>query len=100
MINAVGHGNGDEAATDIIKIAVTPPIQVGGSLFTPDQMVKIGAVLGSNSNIEMTPFGQLYVEVAMDRREEIQEELERSGGRDCDAYAIEGWLCRLCTWNK
>lgn len=79
MINAVGHGNGDEAATDIIKIAVTPPIQVGGSLFTPDQMIKIGAVLGTNSKIEMTPFGQLYVEVSIDRREEKQKELERSG---------------------
>lgn len=65
--------------TDIIKIAVTPPIQVGGNLFTSDQMVKIGAVLGSNSKIEMTPFGQLYVEVSIDQREEIQEELERSG---------------------
>lgn len=65
--------------TDIIKVAVTPPIQVGGNLFTSDQMVKIGAVLGSNSKIEMTPFGQLYVEVSIDQREEIQEELERSG---------------------
>jgi precorrin-3B C17-methyltransferase len=61
------------------KIAVTPAIQVGGSLFTPDQLAKIAAVVGSDSKIEMTTFKQLYVEVPLDRRDAIEEELQRSG---------------------
>lgn len=61
------------------KIAVTPAIQVGGSLFTPEQLVKIGSVVGSDAKIEMTTFKQLYVEVPLDRRNAIKEELELSG---------------------
>lgn len=56
-----------------------PPVQVGGSLFTPEQLAKIGSIVGSNAKIEMTPFKQLYVEVPFDRRDLIQEELERAG---------------------
>ncbi len=61
------------------KLAVTPPIQVGGNLFTPEQLATIGAVLGTNTKIEMTPFGQLYLEVPLEKREEIKDQLERSG---------------------
>lgn len=62
-----------------INIAISPPIQVGGNLFTPDQLTKIGTIAGVDVTIEMTPFGQLYLEVPLARRESIQEELERSG---------------------
>ncbi|GAB2716326.1 hypothetical protein GCM10027018_25280 [Paenibacillus thermoaerophilus] len=58
---------------------MAPPVQVGGSLFTPEQLAKIGSIVGSNAKIEMTPFKQLYVEVPFDRRDLIQEELERAG---------------------
>lgn len=61
------------------KIAVSPTIQVGGSVFTPEQLAKIGSIVGSDAKIEMTPFKQLYVEVPLDRREAIKEELQRSG---------------------
>jgi precorrin-3B C17-methyltransferase len=61
------------------KIAVTPAIQVGGSIFTPEQLVKIGIVAGPDAKIEMTTFKQLYVEVPVDRRDAIKVELERSG---------------------
>jgi len=61
------------------KLAVTPPIQVGGNLFTSEQLATIGAVLGTNTKIEMTPFGQLYLEVPLEKREEIKDQLERSG---------------------
>ncbi|CAH0122290.1 MULTISPECIES: nitrite reductase [unclassified Paenibacillus] len=61
------------------KIAVAPPIQVGGSLFTPEQLAKIGIVAGPDARIEMTPFRQLYVEVPLDRRDAVKEELERFG---------------------
>ncbi|MDP1513385.1 nitrite reductase [Paenibacillus sp. CMAA1739] len=62
-----------------IKIAISPPIQVGGSLFTPHQLVKIGDILGPNVKVEMTPFKQLYAEVPLEKRESIKEELERDG---------------------
>lgn len=61
------------------KIAVTPAIQVGGSLFSSEQFAKISAVVGSDANIEMTPFKQLYVEVPIDRLDAIKKELELSG---------------------
>ncbi|MBT2290391.1 nitrite reductase [Paenibacillus albidus] len=61
------------------KLAVSPAIQVGGSLFTPEQLAKIGTVAGSDAKIEMTTFKQLYVEVSLDEKASIQEELERAG---------------------
>jgi len=61
------------------KIAVSPPIQVGGSIFTPEQLTTIGTIAGTNAKIEMTPFKQLYVEVPLDRRDTVKEELERAG---------------------
>lgn len=60
-------------------IAVSPPIQVGGSLFTPEQLATIGTIVGSNSKIEMTPFRQLYVEVAAEEQEAIEGGLKRAG---------------------
>lgn len=64
---------------DKIKIAVTPPIQLGGSIFTPEQLVTIGNVASMDSTIEMTNFQQLYMEVPLQRRDEIKDQLERSG---------------------
>lgn len=64
---------------EITKIAVAPPIQVGGSLFTPEQLATIGAIVGTNAGIEMTSFKQLYLEVPLEHREEIVEQLERTG---------------------
>lgn len=61
------------------KMAVTPPIQVGGSIFTSEQLVKIGTIAGPDSKMEMTPFKQLYVEVPHERYDMIKEELERIG---------------------
>ncbi|HIW33804.1 MAG TPA: nitrite reductase [Candidatus Paenibacillus intestinavium] len=64
---------------ETIKIAISPPIQVGGSLFTAEQLTTIGAVAGANVTIEMTPFGQLYMEVPLDEQEPIAEKLEQAG---------------------
>lgn len=60
-------------------LAVSSPIQVGGSLFTPEQLERIGTIVGSSSKIEMTPFRQLYVEVMAEDRDMIAEELMRAG---------------------
>lgn len=64
---------------DKSKWAVSPAIQVGGSVFTSEQLAKIATVAGSDAKIEMTSFKQLYVEVPLDKRDIIKEELERSG---------------------
>ncbi|MFK7691965.1 nitrite reductase [Paenibacillus sp. HJGM_3] len=61
------------------KLAVVPPIQVGGRLFTPEQLMRIAAVAGTGARIEMTTFNQLYVEVPPERHETIQYELEQAG---------------------
>jgi len=61
------------------KIAIAPAIQVGGSLFTPEQLAIIGTIVGTDAKIEMTPFKQLYIEIPLERREFIMEELQRAG---------------------
>lgn len=61
------------------KMAVAPAIQVGGSLFTPEQLSVIGRLSGADAQIEMTSFKQLYVEVPHERYEATKEELERAG---------------------
>lgn len=62
-----------------VKIAISPAIQLGGSLFTPNQLVQIGTIVGTDAKVEMTTFKQLYAEVPIERREAIKEELERNG---------------------
>ncbi|MCR2804245.1 nitrite reductase [Paenibacillus soyae] len=64
---------------EVVKIAVNPTIQVGGTLFTPAQLAAIGALAGEEAKIEMTPFKQLYIEVPFDRREHIVNELRNAG---------------------
>lgn len=62
-----------------VKIAVNPPIQVGGSLFTPGQLARISTLVGAHAQIEMTPFRQLYIEVPEDERDRIASELKKVG---------------------
>ncbi|MDF2683253.1 MAG: nitrite reductase [Brevibacillus sp.] len=62
-----------------IKIAVSPAIQIGGSIFTAEQLAKIGTVAGPDVKIEMTNFKQLYVEVPLEQHDAIKEELQRFG---------------------
>ncbi|WP_379213838.1 nitrite reductase [Paenibacillus sp. GCM10012303] len=64
---------------EIVKIAISPPVQLGGSLFTPKQLGLISHLLGSEAKVEMTPFKQLYAEVPVEKRDAIQAELEQSG---------------------
>ncbi|WP_186327934.1 nitrite reductase [Paenibacillus xylanexedens] len=64
---------------DKIKIAISPAIQLGGSLFTPEQLVKIGEIIGPDSKVEMTPFKQLYAEVSIEQRDQIKNKLEDHG---------------------
>lgn len=62
-----------------MKIAISPAVQLGGSLFTPKQLGIIGDLLGPDAKVEMTPFKQLYAEVPVEKRDVIQAELEKSG---------------------
>lgn len=64
---------------DYVKIAVAPPVQEGGSLFTPKQLVTIGNLAGPEAAVEMTGFKQLYVEVPREDEAGIRRELESSG---------------------
>ncbi|MEF3306036.1 nitrite reductase [Paenibacillus sp. GYB003] len=62
-----------------VKIAVAAPVQVGGSLFTAEQLAVIGTAAGEDAVIEMTPFRQLYVELPADRSDDVRLQLERYG---------------------
>lgn len=64
---------------EIVKIAISPAMQLGGSLFTPKQLGIISDLLGSDARVEVTPFKQLYAEVPVEKRDMIQAELEQSG---------------------
>lgn len=64
---------------EFMKMAVSPSIQLGGSLFTPEQLAKIGTLTDSEAKIEMTSFKQLYVQVPADQHDAIKEELELAG---------------------
>lgn len=61
------------------KIAVASAIQVGGNLFTPEQLALIGSLAGPDDSIEVTAFRQIYVEVPASTREAIEIELEKAG---------------------
>lgn len=65
--------------TDKTIVAAAPPIQVGGSLFTPEQLAAAVAAAGPDGRIEMTPFKQLYVEIAASRRAEAEAKLAEAG---------------------
>ncbi len=61
------------------KFAVTPGFEVGGTLFKPEQLAILGAVVGEDANIEMTTFKQLYVEMQEERITEVQDALREVG---------------------
>jgi precorrin-3B C17-methyltransferase len=54
----------------MMKFAVTPGFEVGGSLFRPEQLALLGSIVGEDAKIELTTFKQLYVEM----REELVDE--------------------------
>ncbi|WP_309122162.1 nitrite reductase [Paenibacillus sp.] len=81
-----------------VKIAVSPEIQVGGSLFTPEQFALVGSLAEAGASIEMTPFGQLYIELAADRLDDIRSELQRAELQVLPAgFATKGLIaCHFC----
>jgi len=65
--------------TGTVKIAISPAIQVGGSLLSSGQLAAIGSVLGADTQVEVTPFKQLYAEVPIPQHDIVKEALERQG---------------------
>ncbi|GAA0391314.1 nitrite reductase [Paenibacillus motobuensis] len=64
---------------DKVVIAVSPPVQVGGSLFTAKQLLVISKLMGPDQQIEMTPFRQLYIEVSVDSQDTVIQDLRNVG---------------------
>lgn len=62
-----------------MKIAISPAVQLGGSLFTPKQLGTISNLLGPDAKVELTPFKQLYAEVPVEQRDTIKAALKQSG---------------------
>lgn len=61
------------------KFAVTPGFVVGGSLFKPEQLAVLGAIVGEDARIELTTFKQLYVELDEYRLDEVKQKLKDTG---------------------
>jgi len=80
------------------KIAVASALQVGGNLFTPEQLALIGALAGPDGSIEVTPFRQIYVEVPAATRDAIVKQLEKAGLQVMPAgFAAKGLIaCNFC----
>ena len=62
-----------------LMIAVSPPVQVGGSLFTAEQLSAISKLMGPEQKTEMTPFKQLYIEVSVESERIITDNLRSIG---------------------
>lgn len=62
-----------------MKIAVAPPIGVGGSLFTAEQWKSISDVLRADAKIEFTTFKQLYIDIEEDYYNETKQKLVDAG---------------------
>ncbi|HZG58732.1 nitrite reductase [Paenibacillus sp.] len=81
-----------------MKIAASAPPQVGGSLFTPEQLALVGTLAGPEAVVELTPFKQLYIETSAERMTALREALERSGLETYPAGPVVKSLiaCNFC----
>jgi precorrin-3B C17-methyltransferase len=55
--------------------AVSPEIRVGGSVFTSDDLMSIGEIVGKDAKIELTTFQQLIIEMEEEKAEEAKQRL-------------------------
>ncbi|WP_068617699.1 NAD(P)/FAD-dependent oxidoreductase [Paenibacillus tuaregi] len=81
-----------------VVIAVSPPVQVGGSLFTAKQFLTISKIMGPDQQIEMTPFRQLYIEIPVESQDTVTRDL-RSVGLEVNpsGFAIKSLIaCNFC----
>jgi NAD(P)H-nitrite reductase large subunit len=80
------------------KIAVSSAIQVGGNVFTAEQLAFIGSLAGPDGSIEITPFRQLYIVVPESARDAVAKELEKVGLQAMPAgFAVKGLIaCNFC----
>lgn len=82
----------------MMKIAVTPGFEVGGTLFKPEQLAMLGSIVGEEAKIELTTFKQLYVEMQEDRIDEAQQKLKEIGLKIYPAgFATKSLItCNFC----
>ncbi|MFF0827003.1 nitrite reductase [Brevibacillus sp. NPDC003359] len=62
-----------------VQFAVSPEIRVGGSVFTPTDMVAIGQIVGEDAQIELSIFQQLIVEMNEEKAEDAKKALREKG---------------------
>lgn len=82
----------------MVKFAITPGFEEGGTLFTPEQLEVLGTVVGNNAKIELTTFKQLYVEMQEERGEEVKQRLTKVGLQIYPAGFVSKSLitCNFC----
>jgi precorrin-3B C17-methyltransferase len=79
----------------MITLAVNGGIGFGAKL-TPKQLVVLGSYLEDDTEIELTTFQQLIIQVPEDKLEETKEELERVG---FSCYPVGAYVKSLRTCN-
>ncbi|MED1657870.1 nitrite reductase, partial [Brevibacillus agri] len=62
-----------------VTFAVSPEIRVGGSVFSPKDMIAIGQIVGDEAQIELSTFQQLIVEINEEKAEEAKNALREKG---------------------
>jgi precorrin-3B C17-methyltransferase len=62
-----------------VQFAVSPEIRVGGSVFTPADMVAIGQIVGEDAQIELSTFQQLIVKMNEEKAEDAKKALREKG---------------------
>ncbi|MGG0938643.1 nitrite reductase [Brevibacillus centrosporus] len=62
-----------------VTFAVSPEIRVGGSVFSPKDMIAIGQIVGDDAQIELTTFQQLIVEMNEENAVEAKNALREKG---------------------
>ncbi|NIK66975.1 nitrite reductase [Paenibacillus sp. BK720] len=63
----------------MVKFAITPGFEVGGTIFKPEQLALLGSIIGEKARIELTNFKQLYVEMEEESFEEVKKKLTEKG---------------------
>lgn len=81
-----------------VQFAVSPEIRVGGSVFTPTDMVAIGQIVGEDAEIELSTFQQLIVEMNEEKVEDAKKALREKGLRVYETGSVVKNLsvCSFC----
>ncbi|MCA1031557.1 nitrite reductase [Bacillus timonensis] len=77
-----------------IKLAVNGGIKYGGAILTAPQLMTIAKYIKEDSEVELTTFQQLYIDVVESQLDSVKAEFERVG---LSVYPVGGFVKSLRT---